>query len=65
MASCSRLDLVLLFLVVYDMTVKPDFGDAGSYVWAVIAAAIAVGVIVWRYRVALAQGGQPPHAEAA
>ena len=61
----SRLDLVLLFLIVYDMTVKPDFGDAGSYVWAVIAAAIAVGVIVWRYRVALAQGGPPPQAEAA
>jgi uncharacterized membrane protein len=61
----SRLDLVLLFLIVYDMTVKPDVGDAGSYVWAVIAAAIAVGVIVWRYRAALAQGGPPPQAEAA
>ena len=56
----SRLDLVLLFLIVYDMTVKPDFGDAGPYVWAVIAAAIAVGVIYWRYRVALARGGSPP-----
>ncbi len=55
----SRLDLVLLFLIVYDMTVKPDFGDAGSYVWAVVAAAIAVGVIYWRYRVALAHGGPP------
>ena len=41
----SRLDLVLLFLIVYDMTVKPEVGDAGSYVWAVVAAAIAVGVI--------------------
>ena len=36
----SRLDLVLpflllvlLFLLIYDMTVKPDFGDAGSIVW--------------------------------
>ena len=58
-SSCSsRLDLVLLFLIVYDMTVKPDFGDAGSFVWAVVAAAIAVGVIYWRYRVALAQGGR-------
>ena len=61
----SRLDLVLLFLIVYDMTVKPDFGDAGSWIWALVAAAIAVGVIVWRYRVALAQGGPPPRAEAA
>ena len=55
----SRLDLVLLFLIVYDMTVKPDFGDAGSYVWAVVAAAIAVGIIYWRYRVALVRGGSP------
>ncbi len=61
----SRLDLVLLFLIVYDMTVKPDFGDAGSYVWAIIATAIAVGVIVWRFRVALARGGPPPQAQAA
>ena len=61
----SRLDLVLLFLIVYDMTVKPDFGDAGSWVWALVGAAIAVGVIVWRYRVALAQGGPPPRAEVA
>ena len=56
----SRLDLVLLFLIVYDMTVKPEFGDAGSWVWALVGAAITVGVIVWRYRVALAQGGPPP-----
>ena len=55
----SRLDLVLLFLIVYDMTVKPDFGDAGSYVWAVVAAAISVGIIHWRYRVALVRGGSP------
>jgi hypothetical protein len=26
----TRLDLVLLFLLVYTMTVKPDFGDAAS-----------------------------------
>jgi uncharacterized membrane protein len=61
----SRLDLVLLFLIVYDMTVKPDFGDAGSYAWAVVAAAIAVGVIYWRYRAALERGGPPPQTEAA
>jgi len=49
----SRLDLVLLFLIVYDMTVKPDFGDAGSYVWAVVGAVVAAALIFWRYRVAL------------
>ena len=26
----ARLDLVVLFAIVYDMTVKPDFGDAAS-----------------------------------
>ena len=47
----SRLDLVLLFLIVYDMTVKPEFGDAGTSVWAVAVAALAVGGLVyWRYR---------------
>ena len=49
----ARLDLVLLFLIIYDMTVKPDLGDAGSYVWAVIGAAVAGGVIYWRYQVAV------------
>src|SRR4029077_16132289 len=38
---------------------------AGSWVWALVVAAIAVVAIVWRYRVALAQGGPPPQAEAA
>ena len=51
----TRLDLVLLFLIVYDMTVKPDFGDAGSYLWAVVGALIAAGLIFWRYRVALSR----------
>ena len=51
----TRLDLVLLFLIVYDMTVKPDFGDAGSYLWAIVGALIAAGLIFWRYRVALSR----------
>jgi len=50
----SRLDLVLLFLLIYDMTVKPDFGDAGSIVWGLVLAAIAAGLIYWRYRVSVA-----------
>lgn len=49
----ARLDLVLLFLIIYDMTVKPDFGDAASILWGVFGA-LAVGALVfWRYRVAL------------
>jgi hypothetical protein len=54
----ARLDLVLLFLIIYDMTVKPDFGDAASILWGVAGAGAAVALILWRYRVAMAQG--PP-----
>ena len=54
----ARLDLVLLFVMLYDMTVKPDFGDAASILWGLAGAAVAAGLIYWRYRVALAQG--PP-----
>jgi uncharacterized membrane protein len=51
----ARLDLVLLFLIVYSMTVKPDFGDAASYLWAVVGALVAGGLIFWRYRLALSR----------
>ena len=51
----ARLDLVLLFLLVYDMAVKPDFGDASSILWGLAGAAVAAGLIYWRYRVALSQ----------
>ena len=56
----ARLDLVVLFLMIYDMTVKPDFGDAASILWGVAGAAVAAGLVYWRYRVALAQGPPPP-----
>ena len=52
----SRLDLVVLFALIYDMTVKPDFGDAASILWGAAGAAVAAGIIYWRFRVALAQG---------
>lgn len=50
----SRLDLVLLF-VLYDMAVKPDFGDASSILWGLAGAAVAVALLVRRYRVSLSQ----------
>jgi uncharacterized membrane protein len=59
-----RFDLVLLFVMIYDMTVKPDFGDAASILWGVGGAAVAAGLIYWRYRVALGRGGPPPVAPA-
>ena len=54
----SRLELVFLFLIVYDMAVKPSFGDAGSLVWGVVGALVVGGLVYWRYRVAATQG--PP-----
>lgn len=51
----ARLDLVLLFLMIYVMTVKPDLGDAASVLWGVAGAAVAAGLVYWRYRVALAR----------
>lgn len=59
----ARLDLVLLFLMIYDMTIKPDFGDAASILWGLAGAAVAAGLVYWRYRVALTQG--PPARAAA
>jgi uncharacterized membrane protein len=52
----SRLDLVLLFLLVYDMTVKPEFDDL-ALLEGLLGAALAAGLVYWRYKVAL---GQPP-----
>jgi len=55
----SRLDLVLLFLVIYDMTVKPSFDDASSILWGLAGAAVASVLVFWRYRIALSE---PPPA---
>jgi uncharacterized membrane protein len=52
----TRLDLVLLFLIVYDMTVKPEIDDQ-ALLEGLLAAALAGGLVYWRYRVAV---GQPP-----
>jgi uncharacterized membrane protein len=60
-----RLDLVLLFVLLYDMTVKPDFGDAASILWGVAGALAAGGLIYWRYRVAVTQGPPRPAPESA
>jgi uncharacterized membrane protein len=54
-----RFDLVLLFLMIYDMTVKPDFGDAASIAWGVAGGAVAAGLVYWRYRVALTRAAAP------
>ena len=52
----ARLDIVLLFLIVYVMTVKPQWDDS-ALLEGLLAAGLAGGLIYWRYKVAL---GQPP-----
>lgn len=49
----SRLDLTLLWLIVYDMTVKPDFGEASTLFWGIAGAVVVGGLVYWRYRVAV------------
>lgn len=55
----ARLDLVLLWLIIYAMTVKPRFDDAGSLLWGLAGAAVTVALVYWRYRVAKAGPPQP------
>jgi uncharacterized membrane protein len=57
----SRLDLVLLFLIVFDMAVKPDFGDAGAVAFGLGAAALAAGIIRWRWSTSDSGPGSPGH----
>ena len=61
MILLSRLDLILLFLILFDMAVKPEFFDR-ALLEGLAAAALAGGVVYWRYRVALSQ--PPPAAPA-
>jgi uncharacterized membrane protein len=52
----ARLDLVLLFGIIYVMSVKPDFGDS-ALLEGLLGGALAAGLVYWRYRVAV---GEPP-----
>jgi hypothetical protein len=49
----------LLFLLVYDMTVKPEIDDA-AFVGGLLGAAIAAALVYWRYTVALGQPAPAP-----
>jgi uncharacterized membrane protein len=43
----SRIDLVILFLIIFDMTVKPSFSDGWTIVVAlVVAAALAAALVL-------------------
>ena len=54
----SRIDLVVLFLVVFDMTVKPSFSDGWTIVGALVVAAVVAALLVLpaRRSAALATG---------
>jgi uncharacterized membrane protein len=59
----GRLDVVLLFLIIYAMTIKPEF-DSQAMLVGIVGALLAGAVIWWRYRAALTQMqtafGPPP-----
>ena len=64
----ARLDLVLLFLIIYVMTVKPGF-DSEQMLVGVLGALLGAGLIWWRYQAALTQvrtaaGAPSPPADA-
>jgi uncharacterized membrane protein len=48
----ARLDVVLLFLIIYVMTTKPEI-DSEAMLVGVVGALLAGGIIWWRYRAAL------------
>ena len=45
--ALTRADIVLLFLIVFDMIVKPEYGDVGTIVVALLVAAVLAGLLVW------------------
>ena len=59
--ALSRADLVLLYLVLYDMVLKPDFGDGWFWLGVLVAAALAA-LLVWRGLSAVVGGGSRPTA---
>jgi hypothetical protein len=59
--ALSRADLVLLFLIAFDMVVKPTWGSTSLWV-AVVIAAVLAALLVWRGLNAQV-AGQPRTAE--
>ena len=50
----ARLDVVLLFLIIYVMTVKPEI-DSEAMLAGILGVLLAGGIIWWRYRTAVTQ----------
>jgi hypothetical protein len=53
---------VLLFLIIFDMAVKPDFGDAGALAFGIGTAALAAGIILWRWSAGASSISSPARA---
>jgi uncharacterized membrane protein len=62
--EAGRIGRLTAFALIYDMTVKPDFGDGASVLWGLAGALVVAGLVYWRYRVALAAGRPPAPATA-
>jgi uncharacterized membrane protein len=46
--ALSRADAVLLYLIAYDMLVKPSFDDAGAILLGLLVAVALAALLVWR-----------------
>jgi uncharacterized membrane protein len=55
----ARLDVVVLFLVLFLMTVKPEI-DSEDMLVGILGALVAGGIIWWRYRTALTEMQSAP-----
>jgi uncharacterized membrane protein len=51
--ALSRADLVLLYLIAYDMVLKPEFGDVAVIAVGLVVAALLAAVLVWHGLTAL------------
>ncbi len=52
--ALSRADAVKLYLIAYDMVVKPEFGDVGAILLGLATATVLAGLLVWHGLTALA-----------
>jgi uncharacterized membrane protein len=57
--ALTRADLMLLFLIIFDMTVKPEFGDAALWIAVLMFAALAVLLVRNGLNAQLAGGPAP------
>jgi uncharacterized membrane protein len=57
--ALTRADLMLLFLIIYDMAVKPEFGDASLWIAVLVFAALGALLVRNGLNAQLAGGSAP------